>query len=167
MKHPVLIFDLDGTLAHTAPDLIATLNRICKPYGLPPVDLSEVGQIIGHGAKAMLARIFEINGRSLEEPVMEPLFEAFLEDYGNNLAIKTHLFDGLEKLLPLLVEEGRTLCICTNKREEMARKLMIQLDQMPYFSSITGGDSFAFKKPDPRHLEETVKLADAVQTMND
>ncbi len=159
MKRPTLIFDLDGTLAHTAPDLIATLNRICKPYDLPPVGLADVGQIVGHGAMAMLERVFAINGKSLDPSMKEPLFQAFLIDYSNNIARFSHMFEGIEELLPHLVQDGHTLCVCTNKREDMARKLLIEFDLMQHFSSVTGGDSFKFRKPDPRHLCETVELA--------
>lgn len=159
MKYPVLIFDLDGTLADTAPDLIATLNRISAPYELAPVALEDVGHIVGHGAKAMLERLFDINGRKIDDHTMSTLFQAFLDDYSANLLTHTTLFDGLEALLPKLIEEGRTLCVCTNKREDMARKLLEDMGQMKHFSSLTGGDTFDFRKPDGRHLEETVGLA--------
>ena len=159
MKKQTLIFDLDGTLAHTAPDLIATLNRVSRPYDLSPVDFSVVGQIVGHGAKAMLQRVFELNGKVADPDTLSSLFDDFIKDYSDNLATESHLFDGLEELLPRLTAEGYALCVCTNKMESMARQLLEHLGHLHHFSSVTGGDTFSFRKPDPRHLARTVELA--------
>lgn len=156
---PTLVFDLDGTLAHTAPDLIATLNRICSPHGLNEVELSQVGQIVGHGAKAMIEQVFKINNTSLSEDLLEKLFDEFLSDYSTNIAVETQLFEEIGTLLPIFRDRGYILSVCTNKREDMARILLSQLGVDHYFSSVTGGNTFDFKKPDRRHLQETVKMA--------
>ena len=93
----LLIFDLDGTLADTAPDLLATLNRVTASHGLQPMELSHIGQIVGQGAKAMIARAFELEGKQINAELHDHLFEQFLIDYRQNLAIRTVLFDGVRR----------------------------------------------------------------------
>ncbi len=155
----LIIFDLDGTLAHTAPDLLGTLNRITAPEGLEPIALEQVGQIVGHGAKAMIRAAFALNEKTLEEVHLEELFQAFLEDYGRNLAKDTHLFEGVISALDILETKGHFFAVCTNKMHAMAVPLLDQLGVLHRFKSVTGGDSFDFRKPDARHLKETCKLA--------
>ncbi|MDJ0614846.1 MAG: HAD-IA family hydrolase, partial [Rhizobiaceae bacterium] len=157
--YSLIIFDLDGTLAHTAPDLIGTLNRITAPHDLKPAKMADVGQIVGHGAKAMIARAFELENKPLNERLHDELFEAFLEDYFQNLANETHLFDGVTDAMDGLSEKGFEFAVCTNKKHSMAVPLLEQLGVSDRFRAVTGGDSFEFRKPDARHLEETAKLA--------
>lgn len=159
MKYKLIIFDLDGTLANTAPDLLGTLNRITKDYELSPLGMDQFGQIIGHGAKAMIKRAFEINKRSLDVETLETLFGAFLKDYASNIANETTLFDGVLDVMDLLETKAYAYALCTNKTESMARLLLEELGVTQRFKSITGGDTFDFKKPDARHLQETARLA--------
>lgn len=159
MKYTLIIFDLDGTLAHTAPDLLGTLNKITKPYNLSRMGMNEFGQIIGHGAKAMIKRAFEISEQPLNDETLEVLFKEFLVDYSSNIANETKLFDGVLDAMNSLKDKGYEFALCTNKTEAMARLLLNELDVTHYFQSITGGDSFEFKKPDARHLEKTASLA--------
>ena len=159
MKHSLIIFDLDGTLADTAPDLLGTLTRITKSFNLSDMGMDEFGQIIGHGAKAMIKRAFEINDKDLNEETHEALFKDFLDDYSANIANETVLFDGVLKAMDALASDGFEFALCTNKTEKMARLLLNELGVTSYFKSITGGDTFNFKKPDPRHLIETAQLA--------
>lgn len=159
MKYKLIIFDLDGTLANTAPDLLGTLNRITKSYELSPLGMDQFGQIIGHGAKAMIKRAFEINSRNLDEEEQEVLLQEFLTDYAANIANETVLFDGALEAMDTLEAKGYSFALCTNKTESMARLLLEELQVTKHFKSITGGDTFDFKKPDARHLEQTAKLA--------
>lgn len=159
MKYSLIIFDLDGTLAHTAPDLLGTLNRITKPYDLKQIDMEQFGQIIGHGAKAMITRSFELNNKELDDETLEKLFQEFLADYSVNIANETILFEGVLNAMDTLETKGYKFALCTNKTESMARLLLSELGVTDRFLSITGGDTFDFKKPDARHLEETAKLA--------
>jgi len=155
----LIVFDLDGTLAHTAPDLLGTLNRITEPFGLDKLGLESVGHIVGRGAKAMIARAFELNGKSLESGDAERLFDAFLKDYSHNIANETRLFPGAETAMDGLQAEGHRFALCTNKREVMARLLLEKLGMLNRFEALTGGDTFPFNKPDGRHIAETVRLA--------
>ena len=159
MKYELIIFDLDGTLAHTALDLLGTLNRITQSYNLTKLGMAEFGQIIGHGANAMIERSFAVNGKTLDEDTAEELLKAFLEDYAANIANETHLFDGVLEAMDTLETKGYKFALCTNKTESMARLLLEELNVTQRFLSITGGDTFDFRKPDKRHLEETAKLA--------
>lgn len=159
MKYKLIIFDLDGTLAHTAPDLLGTLARITKPYGLEALNMDQFGQIIGHGAKAMISRAFAINDQQLDDDTLEVLFNEFLKDYGANIANETTLFDGVLTAMDSLEQKGYSFALCTNKTESMARLLLEELNVTNRFKSITGGDTFEFRKPDARHLKETAKMA--------
>ena len=159
MKYSLIIFDLDGTLANTAPDLLGTLNRITKPHDLNQMGMSEFGQIIGHGAKAMIKRAFELSNKPLDEATLETLFEKFLSDYSSNIANETTLFEGVLQAMDTLSAKGFEFALCTNKTESMARLLLEELGVTKRFRSITGGDTFEFRKPDARHLIETANLA--------
>ena len=121
---PLLIFDLDGTLADTAPDLIATLNRIIATQGISPVDRSLIGQLIGQGAKAMIAKAFNLAERPLDEDLHDRLFDDFIRDYSENIAVETRLYEGLLDVMDVLEGEGFEFCVCTNKTESLARILL-------------------------------------------
>ena len=155
----LIIFDLDGTLADTAPDLIATLNRVVGPYDVLPVEISHVGQIIGHGAKAMIGKAFELSKKELSAHLHDQLFEEFLADYGENIDNQTRLFDGLVPALEHLEKDGHSFAVCTNKKHSMAVKLLERLGVAESFEAVTGGDSYDFRKPDARHLTRTAELA--------
>ncbi len=155
----LIIFDLDGTLAHTAPDLLATLNRVTAADGVAPVGLEEIGQVVGFGAKAMIKMACERSNFEISEEKHNELLAAFLEDYSNNLANETVLFEGLLNAMDTLEREGFEFSVCTNKMIQMTIPLLKQLGMSDRFKSVTGGNSFVFRKPDPRHLEETAKLA--------
>ena len=159
MKYTHIIFDLDGTFAHTALDLLGTLGRITQRFSLKPISMDQFGQIIGHGAKAMIARSFELNDLELDEKLHDELFDEFLKDYAQNIANETYIFDGLLDAMTKLESDGFGFSICTNKTERMAIKLIETLGVMDRFKSLTGGDTFPFKKPDERHLIETARLA--------
>ena len=159
MNNPVIVFDLDGTLADTAIDLLATLNRIVKPYGLPPASRDDFGTLIGQGARAMISSAFESNGSNLSEEVLDDLFDQFLKDYSDNIAVETKLFDGVSNAMDELEDKGYKFAICTNKTEALAIQLLEELNVARRFSAITGGNTFAFKKPDGRHVSETVLQA--------
>lgn len=161
----LIIFDLDGTLAHTAPDLLATLNRVTEPDGIRPVDLKDIGQVIGHGAKAMIKMACDRSSFELTEARHNELFAAFLSDYSQNLANETHLFEGVLDAMDALASEGFVFSVCTNKMHQMAVPLLEQLGVTHRFKSVTGGNSFVFRKPEAKHLEETAKLAG--KTLND
>lgn len=162
MQDYTIIFDLDGTLANTGPDLLESLNHSIEPEGLAPLKIEHLGHLVGHGSMAMIQRSFEHYNFPSTKEIEAKCQERFLSFYVENIAKNTTLFPGALKTLDML--RGCTLAVCTNKQENLARKLLSELDIIEKFSSITGGDSFEFRKPDPRHLIETVKLANGSLT---
>ncbi|MFK7901716.1 MAG: HAD-IA family hydrolase [Nitratireductor sp.] len=152
-----IIFDLDGTLAHTGPDLLESLNHSIAPLGLEPLQISQLGHLVGHGSLAMIQRAFALSNVELSKENEAACQERFLEFYAKNIAKKTKLFDGSLSAIQALKNDK--ICVCTNKQEYLAKILLNELGITHLFSSITGGDSFEFRKPDPRHLFKTIELA--------
>ncbi len=156
---PILVFDLDGTLADTMLDLIPVLNRTTASVGLEAIPISDVGHVVGHGARAMIERAFAYHGRPLAPEVHDRLFDDFLVDYERNIAANTVLFDGALDILEQYGRDGWKLAVCTNKPEKLAVRLLEELGVAGRFASITGGDTYPWRKPDPRHLTGTIAKA--------
>jgi phosphoglycolate phosphatase len=154
-----IIFDLDGTLADTAPDLLASLNHAVKDHSFQTFTLNEIGHLVGQGSIAMIKMAFELHETDLSDDLLGELHTSFLAHYEQHISVHSELYPGVLPLLDQLQSDGHTLCVCTNKYEAMARKLLSELNIIDRFSSITGGDSFEFRKPDARHLSETLRLA--------
>jgi phosphoglycolate phosphatase len=156
---PIVVFDLDGTLAETAGDLVGTLNAILEQEGLKPLPLADARDMIGAGAKALIQRGFSAAGEHLEPARLERLFAAFLDHYGRNICIHSHLYPGVATALNALSERGYRLAVCTNKVEVHAVELLNLLGIADRFAAICGRDTFPFFKPDPRHITMTVEQA--------
>ena len=156
---PTLVLDLDGTLADTNRDLVPVLNRVIGAEGLAPVAFADVGHIVGLGARKMIERAYEFRAVPLGNAKLDQLFDAFIADYEQNLAVNTVLYDGVEAALERFAQAGWILAICTNKHEAMARKLVAELGVADYFAAIAGGNTFPVRKPDPLHLTGTVEQA--------
>jgi phosphoglycolate phosphatase len=159
MPAPILVFDLDGTLADTMRDLIPVLNRTTAREGLGEIPFADVGHVVGHGARAMIEKAFSYHGRELDPAVHDRLFDVFLEDYAANLSANTVLFDGANAALDHFAGSGWLLGVCTNKPEKLAVRLLDELGVLGRFAAVTGGDSYAYRKPDPRHLLGTIESA--------
>lgn len=156
---PIAVFDLDGTLADTAGDLIATLNVILEQEGLAPLPLERARDMIGAGARALIERGFEAAGKELAPSHLEGLFRQFMVHYGENICVRTQLFPGVEAALDRLEAAGFILAICTNKVEEHSVKLLDELGIGHRFAANCGRDTFPYFKPDPRHLTMTIERA--------
>lgn len=154
---PTLVLDLDGTLIDTAGDLLAALNIILTREALTPLGLSEVRAIIGNGAKAMLQAGFAANGIELQPTRLDALFADFITHYTQHIADHSVPFPGALAALDRFADEGWRLAICTNKLEELARRLLTEVGIVDRFSCIAGQDTFGVRKPDPRHLTETIR----------
>jgi phosphoglycolate phosphatase len=150
-----LVFDLDGTLVDSVPDLAASLNRGLVAGGLAPLSREAVRAMVGDGAKALVERGFGARGVAAGEADLE----AFLADYGANAAVETRPYPGVAETLGLLRAAGWTMAVCTNKPVAPARALLAALGLTPFFIAVGGGDSYPVRKPDPAHLLAT--LADA------
>ena len=156
---PILVFDLDGTLADTARDLIATLNILLQREGLPPVGHDAARYLVGAGARALIERGFNLAGAPLDLPEADRLVKEFLAHYESHIADETRLFPGAESALKRFADAGFILAICTNKPEGLARLLLEKLSAAEYFSAICGRGSFEVHKPDPRMLHLTIERA--------
>lgn len=156
---PIVVFDLDGTLADTAPDLIATLNVILAREDLPPVPIENAREMIGAGARALVERGFEAARRELSPEKSDALFRDFLAHYAENLSVETSLFPNVVAALDRLEERGFRLAVCTNKVEGLSRRLLADLGVTGRFAAICGRDTFPYSKPDARHLTLTIEAA--------
>ncbi len=159
MTAPLLVFDLDGTLADTNRDLIPVLNRTTATVGLAPVDIADVGHVVGSGARSMLMRAFELQNIPLPDQQLDGLFELFIADYEANIAQNTVLFEGVVEAMNRLESEGWSFAVCTNKMERLAVRLLSELGVQNRFRAVTGGDTFAVRKPDPGHLLKTIEMS--------
>ncbi|MFL5120326.1 MAG: phosphoglycolate phosphatase [Microvirga sp.] len=157
---PIVVFDLDGTLADTAPDIVTTLNVILAPEGLPPLPLKKARNLIGAGARALIERGFEAVGRELTPAHLDELYRDFLAYYAKNLCVETRLYPGVVEALDRLDAEGFRLAVCTNKVERHSVRLLEALGIGERFAAICGRDTFPYIKPDPRHLTLTIDKAD-------
>ncbi len=156
---PVVVFDLDGTLADTAPDLIATLNVILAREGMPGIEYEEARDLIGAGARALIERGLMLNGREIEPARLDRLFHAYLEHYAAHICEGTKLFPGVLDALDGLAAQGYRLAVCTNKMEAHSLLLIEKLGIYDRFAAICGRDTFPWFKPDARHLTMTVERA--------
>jgi phosphoglycolate phosphatase len=157
MRDLTIVFDLDGTLVDTAPDLVAAANHVLGHVGLPPVDAQTLRPYIGHGARVMIERATAV--AKLSEAEHERLLERFLDYYSANIAVDSRPFEGAVDALERFKAAGAKLAVCTNKREGMSRLLLDALDLSRFFSAIAGRDTLANSKPHPGHLLGTIDLA--------
>jgi phosphoglycolate phosphatase len=154
-----VVFDLDGTLADTAADLIETMNVLMLREGVEPVPIERARDVVGAGARAMIQRGFALGGQALAPERLDRLFVDFLDHYAQNLAVKTRLFPGVVEALDALQAHGHRLAVCTNKVESHSVALLEALGVADRFAAICGRDTFAYAKPDPRHLTLTIERA--------
>ena len=154
-----IVFDLDGTLVDSAPDLIGTLNRLLAEEGLPPVAMESASTLIGSGARALLVHGFEAAGASVERAQSDELFERFLVDYAAHIADGSQPFEGVVETLERLSERGAILVVATNKRLDLSELLLEKLGLTRHFAAIVGPDRVSARKPSGAHLKEAVVKA--------
>ena len=161
---PLVVFDLDGTLADTAGDLVKTLNHILAEEDLPPVAVAEARNWVGAGARALIQRGFAAAGKNLPDARLESLFQDYLAYYEAHICDETRLYPGVAAALDRFEEAGFTFAVCTNKIERPARELLEALGIAVRFRAICGQDTFRaddrpIAKPDPRALFFTIAKA--------
>jgi phosphoglycolate phosphatase len=159
MNRPIIVFDLDGTLVDTAPDLLESLNHSLAAGGAQLTDTRGFHQFVGHGGRVMIERAYAAQKRMLDKAEHDRLFALFLDHYGTNIPGQSQPYPGVPEALKRLAEAGYLLAVCTNKTEEFSKRLLQGVGLANRFAAICGADTFAFRKPDPRHLLETIKLA--------
>jgi phosphoglycolate phosphatase len=154
-----VVFDLDGTLVDTAPDLINALNFVLDREGLPPVPLHSARNMIGGGARRLIERGLELEGRAASVGDITRLTDDFIAYYAEHIADVSRPFEGLESALDDLGRRGYRFAVCTNKLEWLSKLLLDRLGLSARFSAICGADTFGIAKPDPAILQQTVARA--------
>ncbi len=154
-----IVFDLDGTLVESAPDLMGALNHVLGREGLPAADLADVRQMIGHGAKAMIAKGLAAAGEPEDPGRVDRLWPDFLTHYEAHIAVDSHAYDGCETALDHLAAAGARLAVCTNKMQALSDRLLRELGLLQRFAAVLGSDSVPHRKPDGDHVLRTVRAA--------
>ena len=156
MPDRAVIFDLDGTLVDTAPDLMRATNHVLEGLGRRHITMEEVRSFVGHGARALLTRGLSATGGLPENYDVEPDYRRFVDYYAANIAEGSAPFPGLTRLLDRLKAEGFGLGVCTNKLEGLSVQLLDALGLSRYFGAVVGPDTLGIAKPDPRPFREAV-----------
>ncbi len=159
MRDLTVVFDLDGTLVETAPDLIAATNHVLNHAGLEPIPPELLRPTISFGAVAMIAKGFAHHGMAPDRSETEAHFERFIAYYTANIAATSHAYPGLEDALTSLHMRGARLAVCTNKLAGMSRQLLGDLRLLDRFAALAGRDTFPVCKPNPDHLLGAVRMA--------
>lgn len=153
-----LVFDLDGTLIHSAPDLAAALNHVLDEADRETVSLHQVTQMIGDGVAKLVERGFDATGGAPEDP--EHHLDRFHHHYNNAAADLTTLYPGVMETLESLAAAGHRMALCTNKPAEPTAAVLKAFGLTSFFEAVTGGDTFPVRKPSPGHLLGTLKMMD-------
>lgn len=154
-----IVFDLDGTLVDTAPDLAAATNFVLGLKSLSPVAMAEIHPLIGHGSRAMIQAGLKVHGCTVDEGELTHLHEQFLEFYAANVAVGSRPFEQMPELIDELKARGAVLAVCTNKVEHLSKLLLATLALDAHFACIAGRDTFAECKPSPVHLLKAIEAA--------
>jgi len=151
-----VVFDLDGTLVDTAPDLIGALNQVLHEQKLPPLPLSAARVMVGRGARALIEQGFAAAGEPLDAERTPALFDRFITVYRDRIADESRPFEGVLDALDVLAGAGAKLVVCTNKFTDLSLALLDALSMTSRFAAVVGADSAPAPKPDPRHLQTAI-----------
>ena len=151
-----IVFDLDGTLVDTAPDLTGAMNRVLRHFGRAELDVAAVRAIVGRGGRCTIERGLMLTG-GVEAAMIDEGLPIFLANYAENICVGTRVWDGVEAALDAL--SAHRLALCTNKPERLTRLLLDALGWRDRFAAVVGGDTLAVRKPDPLHVNEAVARA--------
>ncbi len=159
MRDLTVIFDLDGTMIDTAPDLIVATNHTLNLYDMAPVDDEIIKSGVAYGAKAMIRAAMKSHGRDPHEGELTVMTEQLVSYYSDHISVHSRPFPGLLGALEILKATGTRLGVCTNKRETPARKLLGELEIDHFFHAIAGRETFGVQKPDGGHILGTIAAA--------
>ncbi len=152
-----IIFDLDGTLVDSVPDLAGSLDMLMAEMELAPIGVDLARRLIGHGIPNLVRRALTERGVEWQEESGQAAIKRFTEIYGSRVALETRPYADVVTVLTALQAEGWKMGVCTNKMERFARAVVNDLGLAPFFEIVAGPDTFKIGKPDPRHLTETAK----------
>jgi len=151
-----ILFDLDGTIVNTAPDLMAAHNHVMKKFGHAEKELSDIKSLAGKGAWVMMQRSFKEEIK--DEHTKKAMTKEFIDFYAKNIDKNSKPLNGTIKFLNWAKDKNISMAVCTNKQERLAVDLLKKLNMYEYFEYVAGSDTFAFNKPDPRHLTDVVEI---------
>lgn len=154
-----IVFDLDGTLVDTAPDLYTALSTVLIEEGVAVPPYAGLRRLVGQGARALIDRSARLDGREYAPEALSALTERFIEVYRQKIAVESRPFPFVEQALDDLLAAGATLSVCTNKRTELSVRLLEALGMKGRFSAIVGADAVADRKPAPGHYRAAVAAA--------
>jgi len=160
-----ILFDLDGTLVDTAPDLMRAHNHVMKQFGYPTKSTDEIRNLVGQGAGAMLGRSIwgqakKEFGKVQDENIKKKMVKEFVDFYGKNIVNESTLIKGVKEFLVWAKKKNISMAICTNKQEHLSIDLLKKIGIYDFFEYIAGHDTFNYCKPDPRHLTSVIEILD-------
>ena len=159
LRGATVVFDLDGTLVDTAPDLAAAANHALEQAGVQPISVALLHPFIGHGSRAMIDAGLRLRNVALSTAEVDRLHDRFFAYYAENIAVHSRPFAGVADLIETLLRSGARLAVCTNKLENLSKSLLRQLGLDVRFAAIAGRDTFDVFKPAAGHLTATIAMA--------
>ena len=158
-----ILFDLDGTLVNTAPDLMQAHNYVMKKYGYEERELSDIKKLAGRGSKIMLTKsmheIAELTGKiKKSDDVIEKMTKDFVDFYSKNIVKESTLKNGVLDFLSWCKNNSISMAVCTNKQEHLTIDLLKKIKIYDFFEYVAGGNTFDYNKPNPKHLTDTIKI---------
>ena len=158
-----VLFDLDGTLVDTAPDLMRAHNHVMQKFGYPTKSTEEIRNLVGKGAGAMIGRSIwgqakKEFGKVNDEKVKKEMVTEFVDFYGKNIINESTLINGVKEFLNWCKNQNISMAVCTNKQEHLSNDLLKKIGIYDYFEYVAGSDTFDYCKPDPRHLTSVVEI---------
>ena len=158
-----ILFDLDGTLVDTAPDLLSAHNYVMKKFGYNTKSIDEIKDILGKGAAFMLGRSIWGSARKelssiSNQKIKDKMIKEFLDFYGKNIVVKSNLVKGVYEFLKWAKSNNISMGVCTNKQEHLAVNLLKKIKVYDFFEYVAGRNTFEYCKPDPRHLTNTIEI---------
>ncbi len=160
-----ILFDLDGTLVDTAPDLMHAHNHVMKKFGYPTKSTEQIRNLVGKGAGAMIGR--SIWGQAKkefskvnDEKIKKEMVREFVDFYGKNIINESTLIHGVKDFLKWCKNKNISMAVCTNKQEHLSNDLLKKIGIYDYFEYVAGSDTFDYCKPDPRHLTSVLEILD-------
>ncbi len=158
-----ILFDLDGTLVDTAPDLMRAHNHVMKKFGYPTKSTEEIRSLVGQGAGAMLGRSIwgqakKEFGKVQDEKIKKEMIKDFIDFYGKNIVNESTLINGVKDFLIWSKKNNISMAVCTNKTDYLAVDLLKKIGIYDFFEYVAGHNTFDYCKPDPRHLTSVIEI---------
>jgi phosphoglycolate phosphatase len=160
-----VLFDLDGTLVDTAPDLMLAHNHVMKKFGYPTKSTEDIRNLVGKGAGALIGRSIWGQAKKefskvLDDKIKDEMVKEFINFYGKNINNESTLINGVKEFLIWCKEQNISMAVCTNKQERLSNDLLKKIGIYDFFEYVAGSDTFDYCKPDPRHLTNVVEILD-------